>query len=340
MSFDVGIVGCGFYGRFHIDSWRALASQGVRIAAVCDADAARAEATAAEFGARHWYSDAAEMFARERLDLVDIATRMASHKALVTEALGARMATIVQKPMASRLADCVEMVAAADNAGVFFAVHENFRFQRTMVRIAEIIASGEIGVPSWARIASRSGPFVYDNQPYFHDEERLIILDVGVHLIDLARVFLGEVAHVSCETQRRNDRVRAEDTATMLMRHAGGAVCIAECTFENQRATEASLVVEIEATRGGIATTPDGGLRVTAPDGERREPKPASIVPPDGPQLQYARESIFRTCKHMFESVRAGKTAATNGADNLKTFAVAEAAYEAAASGRAVAPVM
>ena len=51
-----------------------------------------------------------------------------------------------------------------------------------------------------------------------------------------------------------------------------------------------------------------------------------------------AQESVLTTCRHMLESFRAGRTAETSAADNLKTFALVEAAYEFAASGKAVRP--
>src|SRR5690606_25345006 len=97
---------------------------------------------------------------------------------------------------------------------------ENFRFQKPARRIRAILDSGELGNPTWARIAVRTGFDVYRNQPYFYEEERLVILDLGIHLLDLARFYLGEAVRVSAETQRRNPKVRAEDTATILLRHA------------------------------------------------------------------------------------------------------------------------
>jgi len=51
-----------------------------------------------------------------------------------------------------------------------------------------------------------------------------------------------------------------------------------------------------------------------------------------------AQESVLNTCRHLLERFRAGRDADISGADNLKTYALAEAAYESAATGRAVAP--
>ena len=98
-----------------------------------------------------------------------------------------------------------------------------------------MLDSGVIGEPSWARISFRTGYNIYKGQPYFYDEERLIILDLGVHVVDVARYFFGEIERVSCETQRRNPKVKAEDTATMLIRHTSGAVSVVECTYETKK---------------------------------------------------------------------------------------------------------
>jgi predicted dehydrogenase len=50
------------------------------------------------------------------------------------------------------------------------------------------------------------------------------------------------------------------------------------------------------------------------------------------------QESVRATCTHMLEAVRAGRAADTSAEDNLKTFALAEASYEAARTARAVTP--
>ena len=232
------------------------------------------------------------------------------------------------------------MVKAADDAGTFFAVHENFRFQAPMRRVREVLASGEIGVPTWARISFRTGVDVYANQPYLRDEERLIVLDLGIHVLDLARVFLGEVAHLSCETQRRSDSTRAEDTATMLLRHRSGAVSVVDCTYENRRSERAETVVEIEAFDGGIEVDKDGIVTVTTRAGVRREQIPMPTLSWASPPLHFVQESVFATCRHMLDAVRVGGDAETSGRDNLKTYALVEAAYHAASTGRGVEPLV
>ena len=224
----IGLIGCGFFAQNHLNAWRDLAGEGAVLTAVCDIDPVKAKAAAAEFGAPRWYSDVVEMLDAEKLDLVDIVTRMDTHRAIVTETLARNIPTVVQKPFAPEIEECMAMAEMASKAGTFLAVHENFRFQKPMLRLAELVRAGTIGEPRWARLSFRTGFDVYKTQPYFLTEERLVILDVGIHILDLARVLLGEVDLVSCTTQRRNPLVRAEDTATMMLQHRSGAVSIVE----------------------------------------------------------------------------------------------------------------
>ena len=337
----IGIIGCGFFARNHLHSWKDLAADGAELVAVCDVDAAKAKAAAETFGVPHWYTDAETMFRERNLGLVDIITRMDNHRPLAEMAARYNVPMIVQKPFAPDIDHVRAIVEAAERAGLFLAVHENFRFQTPLERVKEVLASGVIGEPSWARISFRTGYDIYKGQPYFFDEERFVILDLGVHVVDVARFFLGEVAHVSCETQRRNPKVKAEDTATMLMRHTSGAVSVVECTYETRKLPDPfpETLVEIEGPRGTIVTKPGYRMEVTI-DGEMTESEIAI------PMLHWANkpwhmieESVFKTCRHLLGSLKAGREAATSGRDNLKTYAVCEAAYESAATGRAVTPV-
>ena len=144
----LGLIGCGFFAQNHLHAWQDLKPEGVDIVAVCDTDPARAQAAAEKFGVPHWYNDARKMFEAEQLGLVDIATQMGTHLELVTLALNHRVPTIVQKPFGEDIAQVRQMVEASGRAGVFLAVHENFRFQGPLRKIRGVLASGAIGKPS------------------------------------------------------------------------------------------------------------------------------------------------------------------------------------------------
>jgi predicted dehydrogenase len=337
---NLALIGCGFFARNHLHAWRDLAAEGARLVAVCDVDAARAWAAAEEFGVPRWYQDAATMFDEVAIDLVDIATRMDTHRALVELAVGRGVAAIVQKPFAPAWEDCLAMVRTAREAGVFLAVHENFRFQSPMLKVAELLRSGAIGDPTWARISFRTGYDVYATQPYFYDEERFAILDVGIHVLDIARVLMGEVDHIFCQTQKRNPKVRAEDTATMMLRHTSGAVSVVECTYEARKLPDPfpETLLEIEGPDGTIVVKPGLVMEVTLGGDLTSGHLGTPLLSWSEEQWHVAQESVLTTNRHMLQRFQAGEDADTSGADNLKTYALVEAAYESAATGRAVKP--
>lgn len=335
----IGVVGCGFFAANHLNAWRDLADRGAVLTAVCDRDSSKAEAAGRAFDVP-FYTDAFKMLAAERLDAVDIVTRHDTHRELCEQSIARGVATIVQKPFAPNWEDCVAIVEIARSAGVWLAVHENFRFQTPMRRVRAVIESGEIGAPSWARIRFRTGFDVYQNQPYFYDEERFAIADVGIHVLDLARFFMGEVARVSCETQRRNPKVRAEDTATMLLRHQSGAVSSVECTYEARRLPDPfpETLLEIEGPAGSI--TLDAGCQMTVTKGGevRRETVGAPLRTWTSHPWHVAQEGAYGACRHFLDCLKRGVPAETSGEDNLRTFALVDAAYRAAADARSVAP--
>jgi predicted dehydrogenase len=334
------LIGCGFFAQNHLEAWRDMGAEGVSLAAVCDVDIAKAKAAAERFSIPKYYGSAAELFANETLDFVDVATRMDTHREIVLMAVGHGVRTIVQKPFAPDWQACVDMVDAADKAGVPLAVHENFRYQAPMTAVSQALASGVIGEPSWGRISFRTCYDIYRNQPYFHAEKRFIILDVGVHVLDLARVFLGEVKHVSCETQRRNARNLAEDTATMMLRHESGAVSVVECTYEAKQIPDPfpQTLLTIEGPRGSIKLHEDFRMVVTS-DGEATERKVGSpLLSWTQEPWHIAQESVLRTQQAIIGAWKAGRDADTSGKDNLRTYAVADACYDAAEQGVAVKP--
>ena len=335
------LIGCGFFAQNHLNAWRDMRADGVELVAVCDIDPAKAEAAARGFGIGRHYTDPAALLAAETLDFVDIATRMETHLDLVRLAIGRGVRTIVQKPFAPDYAACLAMVREARSAGVALAVHENFRFQAPMRAVKAVLDSGAIGQPSWARIAFRTGFDVYRTQPYFHRETRLAILDTGVHVLDLARFFLGEVKHVACETQRRNPKNAGEDTATMLLRHTSGAVSLAETTYEARQVPDPfpQTLVTIEGERGSIKLREDFRMEVTADGAMSAQTVGSPLLSWTAEPWHIAQESVLLTQRAIIAAWAAGRDAETSGADNLKTFAVAEAAYEAAESGRSTAPL-
>jgi predicted dehydrogenase len=334
------VIGCGFFAQNHLNAWRQMAPEGIELVAVCDIDKSKADAAASAFAVPRSYDRAEALLAAEKLDFVDIVTRMESHLDLVRLAAHRKIDVIVQKPLAPAWAEAVEVVRTAGQAGVRFAVHENFRFQTPMRKLRQALDSGVIGRPTWARIAFRTGYDIYRLQPYFHEAKRFIILDVGVHILDLARFFLGEVERISCEVQTRNPSNIGEDSATMLLRHVSGAVSVVECAFEARLEPDPfpETLVTVEGERGSIVLDPGLRARVTENGRTQELDFGSPLLSWTEHPWHTVQESVLLAQRAIIAAWRANSETETNGTDNLKTFALMEAAYAAAEKGCAISP--
>jgi D-apiose dehydrogenase len=219
-------------------------------------------------------------------------------------------------------------------------VHENFRFQAPMLAVQRVLQSGAIGTPTFGRISFRTGFDIYAKQPYLAQEERFILLDLGIHVLDLARVFLGEVETVQCQTQSVRPGLRGEDMATVLLRHAGGATSVVDCSYASKVWPELfpQTLVTVEGTRGSLALGQDFRLDVLSDGQVRTEDVSTPLRAWTGQPWHVAQESVLNTQRHWVDCLRRGAEPGTSGADNLKTYALVDAAYESARRRTAVPP--
>ncbi|MBP7001612.1 Gfo/Idh/MocA family oxidoreductase [Amaricoccus sp.] len=326
-----GMIGCGFFAANHLNAWAGIA--GAEIVALCDRDPARLAAAAERFGVARTYADAAEMLAAERLDFVDIATTVPTHRPLVELAAGAGVHMICQKPFAATMEDARAMVAAAGAAGRTLMVHENFRWQSAIRRAKAEMAA--IGRPFWGRASFRSGFDVYAAQPYLATDARFIVQDLGIHILDVARFLFGDVATLAATTQRVNPRIRGEDVATMLLAHTGGVTCVVDCSYASRLPRESfpETLLEVEGTDGSLRL--DAGYRLTVHAGG--ETRAIDAAPPLLPWAERpwhnVQESVQAIQQHFVDCLREGRAPETSGADNLRTLELVYAAYASAEDG-------
>jgi predicted dehydrogenase len=329
------LIGCGFFAANHLNGWCDV--EGAEIVALCDRDPVRLAETARRFGIGRTYADAGEMLAAEALDFVDIATTVASHRALVELAATAGVHMVCQKPFAGSMADARAMVAAAAAAGRVLMVHENFRWQSAIRRARDEMAA--IGRPFWGRVSFRSGFDVYAAQPYLATDERFIIQDLGIHILDIARFLFGDVAALSARTTRVNPAIRGEDVATMMLRHEGGVTSIVDCSYATILPHEnfPQSLIEIDGSAGTLRLERDYRLTVATREGSRTLDVSPPLLPWAERPWHNIQESVFNIERHFAECIEAGREPETSGHDNLKTLALVYAAYDSAAdNGRLI----
>jgi predicted dehydrogenase len=171
-----------------------------------------------DFGIPAVFDDAEKLLREVRPDAVDNITEIGGHKPLSLLCAKHRVPCICQKPMAPSLADARSIVAAFAKARTPFFVHENWRWQTPMVALRKTLASGIIGTPFRARLTMISGFDCWSNQPALRDLERFILADLGVHILDVARVFFGEAHSLYGQIHRTlAPAVKGENVATLLL---------------------------------------------------------------------------------------------------------------------------
>ncbi len=328
------VIGCGFFAVNHMHGWNDV--DGASIVAICDRDPIRLNLVGEQFGITRRYADAAHMFADGGFDFVDIATTVPSHLSLVDMAARHKMPVICQKPFALNLDDAKAMVEMCRSAGVPLMVHENFRWQSPLQAVRAVIDSGDIGVPFWGRFSFRTAYDIFSGQPYLALGKRFIIEDLGVHTLDLARYYLGDVKSLSARTNRVNPKVVGEDAATILLEHESGATSIVDCSYTTLLSTDPfpETLVEIDGSEGSIRLNQGYSMVIASRMGTRSVDVSPPLLSWASRPWHNVQESVYNIQQHWTQCLASGKTPATSGADNLKTSALVEAAYQSAAGGK------
>lgn len=330
------LIGCGFFSVNQMHAWRDINDVG--IVAICDQNPERLKIIGDQFNIMRRFTSAQEMFDSGNFDFVDIATTVASHLPLVTLSAQYKIPVICQKPFALNITDAKTMVDTCSNAKVPLMVHENFRWQSAIQAVKTVIEKGEIGEPFWGRFSFRSAYDVFSGQPYLAEGERFIIEDLGIHILDISRYLMGEVHALSARTQRINPTIAGEDVATMLLDHENGRTSIVDCSYASKLRKEPfpETSIEIDGTKGSIRLHP--GYRLEVVSGEQSYEKDVSpvLLPWASRPWHNIQESVLEIQRHWAQCLRTEQEPSTSGTDNLNTFALVEAAYQSAASGKLV----
>jgi D-apiose dehydrogenase len=327
------LVGCGFFSKNHLHAWGQL--EGVEIVALCDANAERLQEAAQQFGIAKTYASAQDMFAQEQLDFVDIATTVGSHRALVELAAAHHIPCICQKPFASTLDDAQAMVDVCKTANIPLMVHENFRWQTPIQAVKKVLLEKQIGDVFWGRVSFRSAFDVFSGQPYLATEDRFILQDLGIHIIDIARYLFGEVTTLSASTTRVNTNIRGEDVATLMLKHQSGMTSVVDCSYATALENELfpQTLIEVDGSMGTLRLSANYELTVKV---RGKGAQTIGCAPPLHAWAQRPwhniQDSVLNIQAHWLNCLKNASDPQTSGVDNLKTLRLVEMAYESAAN--------
>lgn len=185
----MGFAGVGWIGRARLDA--VAASGRVEVAAVADPDP-EARGSAAEDATNAARLSSFEALLDQELDAVVIATPSAMHADQAVSALERGLAVFCQKPLGRTAAETRRVVDAARTRDLLLGVDFCYRRVRAAEAVRDLVAGGNLGEIYAADLVFHNayGP----DKAWFYSQERAgggCLMDLGIHLVDLARWTLG-----------------------------------------------------------------------------------------------------------------------------------------------------
>ncbi len=327
--------------HYHANFWTKafLQSPDAVVAGVWDGDASLARS----FGDAHGVavrSDADSLISDA--DAVAICSATADHPALVEAAARLGRPVLCEKPLGATKADCLRIAETVRRTGIRFMQSFPKRFDPINRELLDLLGSGDLGRVTLCRIrhghSHGLGPDFH--KAWFVDPARSgggTLLDEGVHAADLLRMLFGDPESVQAVTSSAALDRPVEDTAAAIFRYAGGLIAEVSTSW-CFAAADAS--VEIYGTRGtallsgvDIASRPTRDrdfLRIFRRGADGSGSWSSSATVPN------FRTGVFH--QHVawayVEALKTGAPMPVGVDDGLRAFAMIDAAYRSAASGR------
>ena len=221
----IGLVGAGFMGGVHLNSYANIPE--VEVVGVADASRESAVAGAGLVGARPYVSYD-ELVAAEDVDVVDVCLPTAFHKDLALKAAGEGKHVILEKPIARTIEDAGEILDAFSGGGPRLFVGHVVRFFPEYVGIKDKIEAGELGTIGVVRTSRRS-PFLTGWNDWYADWRVSggVLVDLLIHDFDFLRWTLGNIERVYARGVQGREYNRL-DYALVTLRFEGGTIAHVE----------------------------------------------------------------------------------------------------------------
>jgi predicted dehydrogenase len=194
---QVGVIGIGGIAHTHFPGWRE--SPYSEIAGIADISSANLKRIGDGLAVERRYEDPYALISDKSIDVIDICTPNAFHTPLTVAALEAGKHVICEKPLALTPSEVRQMIAACDKSGKLLMTAQSQRFLVASIALKEAIDTGVLGDVYHARawmlrraFAGITPTFIYKNQAGGG-----ALIDIGVHILDLALWLMGNPRPVS-----------------------------------------------------------------------------------------------------------------------------------------------
>ena len=229
------LIGCGRISPNHIEAAKNNHLDFVAISDILpDAMAEKSERFGLE-GVRR-YTDYREMLAKEKPELVAIATESGKHAAIALDCISSGCHVIIEKPIALSIEDADTVIQVAREKGVLICANHQNRFNKSVQYIRRALEEGRFGKLSYgaAHVRWNRGKGYYDQAPWRGTwaQDGGCLMNQCIHNIDLLRWMMGdEVEEVMAYTdQLQHPYLEAEDLGLAIVKFRNGAYGLIEGT--------------------------------------------------------------------------------------------------------------
>lgn len=364
-SLGIGLIGFGMIGKVHTLAYREIpyyyphSLPPVQLAAVCTSRTESAQRAALEGGFGAWTTNVDELVARDDVQVVDVCLPNDAHRPAILAAIRAGKHVIVDKPLALNANEAMEIADAAHKANVRVGMVSNYRFVPALLLAKKLTGQGALGQIYHFHLDYLHTGYQNPNRPMSWRLRRNqsgggALVDLGSHVIDLARALLGDFETVQATTRTyiesrpisansdQREAVDVDDVTWVQAKMKNGA---SGSLFVTRFATGAvdDLTVQIYGERGALKfSLQDANVlqwydadASTEMQGWTRLPTgtqyPGAVVPPPRSILGWNRthaENIYQFLRTLVEN----KPFAPDVTDGVRVHQIIDAAYESAAS--------
>ena len=218
---NYAIIGCGLIGKKRLTGMPA----GAQLAVACDTNLARAEELVRQAKSGQAVADFQSAVADPKVDAVFVSTLNSTLAPITLAAVKHGKHVLVEKPAAITVAELEEIATAAQATGALVRVGYNHRFHPACLRALELFRSGALGPMMFVRGRYGQGGRVGYEKEWRADPKLAgggELIDQGVHLIDLAGMFLGEFTTVEGHAATYFWDMPVDDNAFLSLRNAHG----------------------------------------------------------------------------------------------------------------------
>lgn len=282
----VGIIGAGGIARkLHLPQLAAMPE--VKVTHLAGRKESRLQLLAEQFDVPHWTTDYRALLAEDSLDAILVALPHPMHVPIGLEVLAAGKHLFMQKPLCGSLEEANRFVEAVEGSDrtVLALPHYGAEIYQTR----ELVEAGAIGKLSGAHCrVSHGGPEVYyaEIRDYFGETGEALwffeageaavgaLFDMGVYAVGVLVAVMGSVTRVMGHVATVDKPTALEDTATLILQFANGAVGTAETGWCDPART---WQLRVHGTRGKLTLPGHDGAPITRwePGSYTREDVPA-----------------------------------------------------------------